>query len=96
MMPAGVVDVEPSLHHFGASKDVAHDSYRQFVATRIKHGHCEEFYVADESRILGSEEFIHATIHRIVETGRSIRHRNLRLAYVTSESHATQQFHRCF
>lgn len=73
MGPAGIVDVDPVLRHFGARKDVARDAYRQFVAAGIKQGHCEEYYAADEGRILGSEEFIDATIHRIGESGRSNR-----------------------
>src|SRR5258707_1600806 len=73
MEPAGMVDVDPVLRHFGARKDVVRDRYRQFVAAGIRQRHCEEFYAADEGRILGSEEFIDATIHRIGETGRSKR-----------------------
>ena len=73
MEPAGIVDVDPVLRHFGASKEVARARYRKFVAAGIKQGHCEEFYAADEGRILGSEEFIDATIHRIGETGRANR-----------------------
>ena len=73
MEPAGVVDVDPVLRHFGASKEVARDRYRKFVEAGIKQGHCGEFYAADEGRILGGEEFIDATIHRIGETGRSNR-----------------------
>jgi putative transposase len=71
--PAGVVDVAPVLRHFGAKKEVARDTYRQFVAAGIKHGHCEEFYAAGEGRILGTEEFVDATIHRIGEVRREIR-----------------------
>jgi putative transposase len=70
MAPAGIVDVDPVLRHFGAKRKVARDRYRQFVAAGIKQGHCEEFYAADDGRILGSEEFVDATIHRIGETGR--------------------------
>lgn len=73
MEPAGIVDVDPVLRHFGASKAVARARYREFVAAGIKQGHCEEFYAAEEGRILGSEEFIDATIHRIGETGRANR-----------------------
>jgi REP element-mobilizing transposase RayT len=71
--PAGIVDVDPVLRHFGARKEVARERYRQFVTAGIERGRCEEFYAADEGRILGSEEFIDATIHRIGETGRSNR-----------------------
>ena len=71
---AGIVDVDPVLRHFGAKKAIARDRYRQFVAAGMNHGHREEFYAADEGRILGSEEFVDATIHRIGETDRSNRH----------------------
>jgi putative transposase len=71
--PTGMVDIDPVLRHFGAKKSIASERYRQFVAAGIKHGHCEEFYAADEGRILGTEEFIDATIHRIGEPGREIR-----------------------
>src|SRR5258707_9165834 len=70
---AGVVDVDPVLRHFGAKKEAARDRYREFVAAGMKHGHRAEFYVADEGRILGTEEFVDATIHRIGETSRSNR-----------------------
>jgi REP element-mobilizing transposase RayT len=73
MAPARVVDVDPVLRHFGPRKEVARDRYRKFVEAGIKQGYCGEFYAADEGRILGSEEFIDATIHRIGETGRSNR-----------------------
>jgi putative transposase len=70
MESTGIVDVDPVLRHFGAKKDVARLRYRQFVAAAIKHGHREEFYAPDEGRILGTEEFIDATIHRIGESDR--------------------------
>jgi putative transposase len=73
MEPPGMVDVDPVLRHFGAKKGFASERYRQFVAAGIKQGHCEEFYAADEGRILGTEEFIDATIHRIGEPKREIR-----------------------
>ena len=70
--PAGIVDVDPVLRHFGARKDVARDRYRQFVAAGMKDGHRKEFYAVEEGRILGSEEFVDATIHRIGETNREV------------------------
>jgi len=73
MEPAGMVDVDPVLRHFGVKKSIASERYRQFVAAGIKHGHCQEFYAADEGRILGTEEFVDATIHRIGEAKREIR-----------------------
>lgn len=66
--PVGIVDVDPVLRHFGVKKTVARERYRQFVAAGIKLGHQPELYLADEGRILGSEEFVDATIHRIGET----------------------------
>jgi len=65
---AGIVDVEPVLRHFGAQKPLAREAYRQFVAAGMTSGHQEEFYLADEGRILGTEEFVDATIHRLGES----------------------------
>ncbi|HSQ24172.1 MAG TPA: transposase [Pyrinomonadaceae bacterium] len=69
---AGIVDVEPVLRHFGAKKQLAREAYRQFVAAGTKSGHQERFYLADEGRILGTEEFVDATIHRLGESKRSV------------------------
>ena len=68
---AGIVDVEPVLRHFGAKKRLAREAYRQFVAAGMTGGHQEQFYPADEGRILGTEEFVDATIHRLGESQRS-------------------------
>jgi putative transposase len=68
--PAGIVDVDPVLRHFAVKKQVARERYGQFVAAGIKLGHQEEFYLADEGQILGSEEFVDATIHRLGQTRR--------------------------
>jgi len=56
--PAGSVDVDPVLRHFGVKRAVAREKYRQFVAAGMKYGHREEFYAAEEGRILGTEEFV--------------------------------------
>jgi REP element-mobilizing transposase RayT len=69
MEAAGIVDVDPVLRHFGAKKEMARERYRQFVAAGMKDGFRQEFYPTDE-RILGTEEFIDAMIHRIGETKR--------------------------
>jgi hypothetical protein len=61
------------VHHFGAKKAVARERYEQFVAAGMKLGHQAELYLTDEGRILGTEEFVDATIHRIGETRRSVR-----------------------
>ncbi|MGZ8843464.1 MAG: transposase, partial [Pyrinomonadaceae bacterium] len=58
---AGIVD--PLLRHFGARKTVARERFGQFVMAGIKHGHRDDFYQTDDGRILGSEEFVEATIH---------------------------------
>ena len=73
LAPAGILDVDPVLRHFGAKKKVARKAYGEFVAAGMKLGHRAEFYFADEGRILGSEEFVDATIHRIGETKLSPR-----------------------
>jgi len=70
--PAGLVDIDPVLRHFGARKKSAREAYSRFVEAGMKLGHQEEFYLADEGRILGTEEFVDATIHRIGETSRAI------------------------
>ena len=66
-----LVDIDPVLRHFGAKKQVARERYVRFVAAGMKLGHQKEFYPADEGRILGSEEFVDATIHHIGETKRT-------------------------
>ena len=71
---AAIVDVDPVLRHFGAKKKVAREHFAQFVKAGMKLGHREEFYQAEEGRILGSEEFVDETIHRIGETTRTIKH----------------------
>ena len=71
--PASVLDVDPVLRHFGAKRKTARVAYRDFVAAGMKLGHRNEFYFADEGRILGSEEFVDETIHRIGETTLSRR-----------------------
>jgi REP-associated tyrosine transposase len=65
----GLVDVQPLLRGFGARKQVARETYQKFVRAGMKLGHQEEFYQAEGGRILGSEEFVDSTIHRIGETG---------------------------
>lgn len=71
--PPGIVDVDSVLRHFGVQKKLARERYEQFVAAGIELGHQEELYLTDEGRILGSEAFVDATIHRIGETRRTPR-----------------------
>lgn len=66
---AGMLDVDPVLRHFGAQKAFAREAYRQFVDAGIGDGHQAEFYLAESGRILGTDEFVDATIHQIGEAG---------------------------
>src|SRR5713226_703579 len=70
---AWLVDAEPVLRHFGATKKLARERFGLCVRAGMKLGHQEEFYRADEGRILGSEEFVAETKHRIGEIGRGAR-----------------------
>jgi len=71
--PAGIVDVDSVLRLFGAEKKKARENFAQFVAAGLKLGQGAEFYTADETGILGTEEFVDATIHRLGDTGRRTR-----------------------
>ncbi len=75
---AGMVDVDPVLRHFGAKKKLARERYREFVAAGMRLGHRDEFYLASEGRILGTDEFVDATIHRLGETPRAAKSSNRR------------------
>ncbi len=66
--PDGIVDVDPVLRLFGAKKKTARENFAKYVTAGAKLGHQEAFYLADEGCILGSEEFVDATVHRIGET----------------------------
>jgi REP element-mobilizing transposase RayT len=66
----GMVDIEPVLRHFGATKKLALERFELFVNAGIERGHCEEYYPPEERRILGSEEFIEQTKKRVGEIRR--------------------------
>lgn len=68
-----LVDVEPVLRHFGATKKLARQRFDLFVRAGMKVGHREEFYRAEEGRILGSEEFVEETKNRVGEIPRGAR-----------------------
>ena len=70
---AWVVDVEPVIRHFGANKKLARERFQLFVRAGMKLGHRDEFYRADEGRILGSEEWVAETKNRICEIPRGAR-----------------------
>ena len=62
---AGIVDVDPVLRHFGPVKEIARERFRDFVAASVGLEYPEDFDSPAERDILGSEEFIDSTIHRI-------------------------------
>jgi len=66
----GLVDIEPVLRHFGATKSLARERFALFVKAGTKDGHREEFYKAAEGKILGSDEFVEATKKRVGEVGK--------------------------
>jgi hypothetical protein len=70
-----VVDTDPLLRRFGAKKREAQERYARFVRAGRRLGHIDEFYRVESGRILGGEEFIDATIHRIGESDRRRRKR---------------------
>ena len=78
--PSGIVDVDPVLRLFGADRAVAREQFARYVGAGLDDGHRESFYLADDGRILGSEEFVDSAIHRIGETGRSQRPSDGRLS----------------
>jgi len=67
------LDIEPVLRHFGATKKLARERFGVFVRAGMKLGHREEFYRAEEGRILGSEEFVQETKNRVGEIPRGAR-----------------------
>lgn len=70
-----LVDVDPVLRLFGARKQKARDHFAEFVAAGARLGHQDEPYMAQESCILGSEEFVDATIHHVWESDSKLKQR---------------------
>ncbi len=64
---SGLVDTEPVLRHFGASKKRAVEVYQRFVDAAMGHKSRDEYYRAAEGRVLGSEEFFDKIKHRVGE-----------------------------
>jgi len=62
---SGLVDVEPVLRHFGASRKRAVETYIRFVESSLAEQSQDEYYRAAEGRLLGSEEFLREIRHRI-------------------------------
>ena len=73
--PDGFLDVDPVLRLFGSSKQVARERFRDFVAAGIGFEYPTEFVSPAEGDILGSDEFIDDTIHRISQAPRGKRRR---------------------
>ena len=66
----GLVDVEPVLRHFGATKKRARQRYKGFVKAGIKLGRREDIYGGEDNRLLGSEEFVESTKKRVGKAGK--------------------------
>jgi len=71
--PAGMVDVDPMLRLFGPKRVTARKRFAEFVQAGIGQGHREDLYKAEDGQILGTEEFVDATIHRLGDIGRAYR-----------------------
>lgn len=63
----GLVDAEPVLRHFGASKKRAVEVYTRFVDACLREKSKDDYYRASEGRLLGSEEFVERIRHRAGE-----------------------------
>ena len=63
----GLVDTEPVLRHFGATKKRAVEAYIRFVEASLNERSQEDYYRAAEGRLLGSDEFLKEIRHRVGE-----------------------------
>ncbi len=61
----GLVDTEPVLRHFGATKKRAIETYTKFVEANLGQKSQDDYYRAAEGRLLGSEEFLKEVKHRV-------------------------------
>ena len=64
--PAGLVDVDPVLRHFGSKREAAVGNFLEFMGMPITDD--ESIYSSAENDVLGSEEFVDANIHRLGTT----------------------------
>jgi putative transposase len=60
---SGLVDVEPVLRHFGASKKLAQERFKLFVKLGTEQWSKQNF--EEDKRLLGSEEFVESTKKRV-------------------------------
>jgi REP-associated tyrosine transposase len=63
----GLVDTEPVLRHFGATKKRAVEVYARFVEASLGERSQQDYYRASEGRLLGSDEFLKEIKHRVGE-----------------------------
>jgi hypothetical protein len=66
----GLPYIDPVLRLFGRTKEVARDYFNAYVAAGIGLEYPEGFDSPAEGYILGSDEFVDTTIHRIGDTPR--------------------------
>jgi hypothetical protein len=83
--PGGIVDVDPVLRLFAANRSVAITEFNKYVQMGVKDRSIEEFHLSEDGRILGSEQFVDSTIHRIGDTGRAPRATDGRLPGQTAD-----------
>jgi REP element-mobilizing transposase RayT len=62
---SGLVDTEPVLRYFGASKKQAVEVYTRFVESALGEPSQGQYYRAAEGRLLGAQDFIDQVKHRI-------------------------------
>jgi len=67
---SGLVDVEPVLRHFGATKRLARERYIAFVKGGMRFGRQNELYGGEDERVLGSEEFIESMKKHVGDIGK--------------------------
>src|SRR5947207_3410277 len=63
----GLVDTEPVLRHFGATKKRAVEVFIRFVEAGLGEKSQGDYYRTAEGRLLGSEEFLKEVKHRVGE-----------------------------
>jgi len=66
--PAGIVDIDPVLRLFGSKREEARRHFAVYTGEAKKLGSREDLYNTEKG-ILGSSEFVDATIHRLGDTG---------------------------
>ena len=64
---SALVDTEPVLRHFGATKKRAVEVYTRFVEASLGEKSQGDYYRAAEGRLLGSGEFVEEIRHRVGE-----------------------------